>query len=57
MESYEKLKEFSKREEKLAKSIKTEETTKTSMVMPFFSLLDYDVFNSDKFIRVKIIKN
>ncbi len=50
MEFEEKLKEFSKRVEKLVKSIKTEEATKTSMIMPFFSLLGYDVFNPDEFI-------
>ena len=50
MEFEEKLKEFSKRVEKLIKSIKTEEATKTSMIMPLFSLLGYDVFNPDEFI-------
>lgn len=50
MEFEEKLKEFSRRVEKLVKSIKTEEATKTSMIMPFFSLLGYDVFNPDEFI-------
>lgn len=50
MEFEEKLKEFSKRVGKLIKSIKTEEATKTSMIMPLFSLLGYDVFNPDEFI-------
>ena len=50
MEFEEKLREFSKRVEKLIKSIKTEEATKTSMIMPFFSLLGYDVFDPDEFI-------
>lgn len=50
MEFEEKIKEFSERVEKLIKSIKTEEATKTSMIMPLFSLLGYDVFNPDEFI-------
>lgn len=50
MEFEEKLKEFSERVEKLKKSIKTEEATKTSLIMPFFSLLGYDVFNPNEFI-------
>ena len=34
---------------KALKSIKTEEATKTSLVMPFFNLLGYDVFNPMEF--------
>ena len=49
MEFDDKVKEFSKRVEKLKKSINTEEATKTSLVMPFFSLLGYDVFNPIEF--------
>ncbi len=49
MEFEEKIKEFSKRVEKLQKSINTEEATKTSLIMPFFSLLGYDVFNPIEF--------
>lgn len=49
MEFEEKIKDFSKRVEKLQKSITTEEATKTSLIMPFFSLLGYDVFNPIEF--------
>lgn len=50
MEFEEKIKEFVERVEKLKNSIKTEEATKTSLIMPFFSLLGYDVFNPNEFI-------
>lgn len=46
----EKIKEFTERVEKLKQSINTEEATKTSLIMPFFSLLGYDVFNPYEFI-------
>lgn len=49
MEFEEKIKDFSKRVKKLQKSITTEEATKTSLIMPFFSLLGYDVFNPMEF--------
>ena len=45
-----KLKEFCARISNLTKKIKTEEATKTSMIMPFFSLLGYDVFNPLEFM-------
>lgn len=50
MEFEERVKEFVSRVEKLKKSIRTEEATKTSLIMPFFSLLGYDVFNPNEFI-------
>lgn len=46
----EKIKEFTERVENLRESINTEEATKTSLIMPFFSLLGYDVFNPCEFI-------
>lgn len=49
MEFEEKVKEFIERVEKLRGSINTEEATKTSLIMPFFSLLGYDVFNPNEF--------
>lgn len=49
MEFEEKMKEFSERVKKLKNSISTEEATKTSLIMPFFSLLGYDVFNPNEF--------
>ena len=50
MEFEEKLKKFIKRIDKLRDSITTEEATKTSLIMPFFNLLGYDVFNPMEFI-------
>ena len=50
MEFEDKLKEFTSRIEKLKKSINTEEATKTSLIMPFFQILGYDVFNPNEFI-------
>ena len=50
MEFEENLKKFITRIEKLKDSINTEEATKTSLIMPFFSLLGYDVFNPTEFI-------
>ena len=49
MEFEEKIKNFSKRIEDLKSNIKTEEATKTSIIMPFFQLLGYDVFNPNEF--------
>lgn len=50
MEFADKLKEFCVRVKNLRTRIKTEEATKTSLIMPFFSLLGYDVFNPLEFI-------
>lgn len=49
MEFSDKLKDFTKRIDLLKDGIKTEEATKTSLVMPFFNLLGYDVFNPMEF--------
>ena len=49
MEFEEKLNQFIERVEKIQKSISTEEATKTSLIMPFFSILGYDVFNPNEF--------
>lgn len=46
----EKLREFIERVKKTKDSIATEEATKTSIVMPFFQILGYDVFNPTEFI-------
>lgn len=50
MDFIDQIRQFSKRVESLKDNIQTEEATKTSLVMPFFSLLGYDVFNPDEFI-------
>ncbi len=44
------LQSLSKRVVKLRDSILTEEATKTSVVMPFFQMLGYDVFNPEEFL-------
>ncbi len=49
MEFDEKLNQFVSRIKKIKDSISTEEATKTSLIMPFFSLLGYDVFNPNEF--------
>lgn len=49
MEFEEKLKKFIERIEKVKQTISTEEATKTSLIMPFFSILGYDVFNPNEF--------
>lgn len=49
MEFAEQLKQFAKKVESLKGSIQTEEATKTSIIMPFFSMLGYDVFNPLEF--------
>lgn len=46
----EKIKSFIGRIDELKESIKTEEATKTSLIMPFFSMLGYDVFNPTEFV-------
>lgn len=50
MDLIDQLKQFSKRVEKIKEQIPTEEATKTSIIMPFFQLLGYDVFNPDEFL-------
>lgn len=44
------LKSFASKIERLKDNISTEEATKTSMVLPFFQLLGYDVFNPFEFV-------
>ena len=50
MDFIDQLKQFSSRIEKMQNSIQTEEATKTSMIMPFFKMLGYDVFNPLEFV-------
>jgi len=50
MEFQEQLSQFAQRIEGLIPSVTTEEATKTSMVMPFFQMLGYDVFNPTEFV-------
>lgn len=50
MDFSDELREFTTRIERLKDKIATEEATKTSMVLPFFQLLGYDIFNPLEFI-------
>ena len=44
------LKTFVERVETIKGNILTEEATKTSIIMPFFQILGYDVFNPMEFV-------
>lgn len=50
MDFIEKITQFSKRIEQIKNNICTEEATKTSVILPFFQLLGYDVFNPFEFV-------
>ena len=43
------VKQHSQRVKSLKDNIATEEATKTSLIMPFFAMLGYDVFNPEEF--------
>ncbi|MEG1313977.1 MAG: type I restriction endonuclease, partial [Bacilli bacterium] len=49
MEIKEKLYSLSERIEKISQQIKSEEGTKQSLILPFFQILGYDVFNPSEF--------
>ncbi len=46
----EKIKNFVNRVSTLRESVATEEATKTALIMPFFQILGYDVFNPSEFV-------
>lgn len=50
MDFIDQLKQFSNRVVSMKDNILTEEATKTSIIMPFFSMLGYDVFNPEEFV-------
>ncbi|OUN20846.1 type I restriction endonuclease [Pseudoflavonifractor sp. An85] len=50
MDFIDRLKQFSKRVESMRDSLQTEEATKTAIIMPFFAMLGYDVFNPQEFV-------
>ena len=50
MDFIDQIKQLSARIEKIKDGIQTEEATKTSMIMPFFQMLGYDVFNPLEFV-------
>lgn len=49
MEFYDEIKNFATRIENLKDSIQTEEATKMSLIVPFFQLLGYDIFDPTEF--------
>ena len=50
MEFKDELKNFIERAEILKDTVQTEEATKTALIMPFFSMLGYDIFNPAEFV-------
>ncbi len=50
MDFIDQVKQFSKRVEGMKDNLTTEEATKMSIIVPFFSMLGYDVFNPDEFL-------
>lgn len=50
MDFIDQVKQFSKRVGSMKNSVQTEEATKTSIIMPFFALLGYDVFDPSEFV-------
>lgn len=50
MDFNEKLMQFSNRVRSMKDQIQTEEATKTALIMPFFQMLGYDVFNPAEFM-------
>lgn len=50
MDFIDEVRQFSTRVQKLKDQIPTEEATKMSLVVPFFQMLGYDVFNPDEFL-------
>ncbi|WP_270739808.1 type I restriction endonuclease [Massilioclostridium coli] len=50
MDFIDQVKQFSKRVESVKDGITTEEATKMSIIVPFFAMLGYDVFNPDEFL-------
>lgn len=49
MDFTDQLKQFAKRATDLKDSLQTEEATKMSLIVPFFRILGYDVFNPEEF--------
>jgi Uncharacterized conserved protein len=50
MDFIDQLKQFSNRVRSLKDTITNEEATKTAIIMPFFAMLGYDVFNPEEFM-------
>ena len=49
MDFKEELKNYVKRIENTKDTLQTEEATKMALILPFFQLLGYDVFNTSEF--------
>ena len=49
MEFKDELKKYTERLENIKDTLQTEEATKMSLIVPFFQLLGYDVFNPLEF--------
>ena len=50
MDFIEQIKQLSQKIETVKDTIRTEEATKTSIIMPFFAALGYDIFNPNEFM-------
>lgn len=50
MDFSDQIKQFAKRVQAIKDTILTEEATKTAIIMPFFAMLGYDVFNPQEFV-------
>ena len=50
MDFVDQLKQFAKRVDSMKETVQTEEATKTAIIMPFFAMLGYDVFNPLEFV-------
>ncbi len=49
MDFIDQVRQFSKRVLSMKHALQTEEATKTAIIMPFFAMLGYDVFNPEEF--------
>ena len=50
MDFLDQIKQFSKKAESIKENLLTEEATKMSLIVPFFAMLGYDVFNPEEFV-------
>lgn len=50
MDFIDQIKQFSKKADSIKDSLQTEEATKMSLIVPFFAMLGYDVFNPEEFV-------
>lgn len=50
MDFIDQIKQFSKKAANIKDNLQTEEATKMSLIVPFFAMLGYDVFNPEEFV-------